>query len=258
MSEILGYEQRDAVVVITLNRPDSLNGFTAELNSDLLLAMERAQNDESVRAVVLRGAGRAFSAGADLNKGFSDERTLQGTLQYEYRPVMSTIAQMPKPVIAAVHGFAAGVGMSYALHCDLLIMADDAFLLSPFTTISLLPDGGLNWLLVRQLGYRRAFQVSIESERISAGRCLELGLANRLVPTDDLHGEAEEWAHALSRRAPLSLAATKKAMRFAVDNPWSSAYDLEAELQGMLGQSADSTEGVQAFFEKREPNFSGR
>jgi len=148
--------------------------------------------------------------------------------------------------------------LSIALQCDLLIMADNAFMLSPFTTISLVPDGGMNWLLVRQLGYRRAFQLSIESERIAADRCVELGLANKAVPAEDLQSAALEWAQALAQRAPLSIAATKKVMRYATDHDWASSYDLEAELQGDLLGSADNREGIQAFFEKRAPKFEGQ
>jgi 2-(1,2-epoxy-1,2-dihydrophenyl)acetyl-CoA isomerase len=155
-------------------------------------------------------------------------------------------------------GSAAGIGMSMALQCDLMIMADNAFLLSPFTTISLVPDGGLSWLLVRQLGYRRAFQLSAESERISAERCVELGLANKAVPAEMLGTAVMEWAQQLAKRAPLSLAATKKAMRFAMDNDWASAYQLEAKLQGELLGSEDNREGIEAFFEKRAPEFKGK
>ena len=137
-------------------------------------------------------------------------------------------------------------------------MADNAFLLSPFTTISLVPDGGLNWLLVRQLGYRRAFQLSVESERIPAARCVELGLANKAVPAEQLQAAALEWAEALTQRAPLSLAATKKAMRFAADNDWASSYSLEADLQGQLLGTEDNREGIQAFLENRAPKFTGK
>ena len=130
--------------------------------------------------------------------------------------------------------------------------------MSPFTTISLVPDGGLNWLLVRQLGYRRAFQLSVESERIPAERCVELGLANKAVPAEELQSAALEWAQKLAKRAPLSMAATKKVMRFAADNDWAAAYDIEAELQGQLLGSDDNQEGIQAFFEKRAPRFTGK
>ncbi len=257
MSDIVKYEQQGSIAVITINRPDSMNAFTTQLSADLQLKLEKAHSDGSVRVVVLTGAGRCFSAGADLKSGF-DGRSVYGKLQYEYRPVLSAVAAMPKPVIAAVAGSAAGIGMSLALQCDLLIMADNAFLLSPFATISLVADGGLNWQLVRQIGYRRAYQLSIESERIDAKRCVELGLANKAVPAEELQECAIDWAHDLSKRAPLSLAASKKAMRYAMDNDWASSFDLEAELQQTLVGSKDNVEGVQAFFEKRTPKFQGK
>jgi 2-(1,2-epoxy-1,2-dihydrophenyl)acetyl-CoA isomerase len=256
MGEIVRYERQDAVAVITLSRPDSMNAFNTELRAALQAAFDRARDDESVRVVVFTGEGRCFSAGADLKAGI--DRDVTEILQVEYRPIQEAIATIPKPVIAAVPGSAAGIGMSMALQCDLLIMADNAFLLSPFTTISLVPDGGLNWMLVRQLGYRRAFQLSVECERISAQRCVELGLANKAVPADALMDAALEWAHALAARAPLSLAATKKAMRFAMDHEWAAAYDVEAQLQGELLGTDDNREGISAFLEKRAPEFKGK
>ncbi len=256
MSDIVKYDQHDAVAVITLHRPDSMNAFDTDLRAAVVAAFARARDDESVRVVVFTGEGRCFSAGADLKAGI--ERDVREILESEYRPVLEAIASIPKPVIAAVPGSAAGIGFSMALHCDLMIMADNAFLLSPFTTISLVPDGGLNWLLVRQLGYRRAFQLSVESERISAERCVELGLANKSVPAEQLQSAALEWAETLANRAPLSMAATKKVMRFAVDNDWASSYSLEADLQGQLLGSEDNREGIEAFFEKRRPQFKGK
>ena len=256
--ETVRYRKDGAIAIITLHRPDSLNAFTTELRRDMLAAFVRAASDADVRAVILHGEGRCFSAGADLKDGMAVESSIQQVLQTEYRPVFDCIASMRQPVIAAVGGSAAGIGLSYALACDLLIMADDAFLLSPFSTISLVPDGGLNWQLVNQLGYRRAFQLSVEAERVGAQRCVELGLANRAVPADSLLDEAMSWAQSLAARAPLSLAATKKAMRHAASASWASTFDVEAALQDTLKESADCAEGVAAFFEKRKACFAGR
>jgi 2-(1,2-epoxy-1,2-dihydrophenyl)acetyl-CoA isomerase len=257
MGDLVNVEVVDAVAVIALNRPDNLNAFTSELRADLAQALNDVACDDSVRVVVLTGEGRCFSAGADL-KDVSTGPPVNEQLQAEYRPVFAAIAKLPMPVIAAVPGFAAGIGMSLVLQCDLVIMAEDAFLLSPFSTISLVPDGGLNWMLVRHLGYKRAFQLSIEAERIDAARCLQLGLANRTAPADELRSAALEWAGALSQRAPLSLAATKKVMRHAMDNDWDSSYDLEAQLQNELLGSADNEEGIAAFLQKRKPEYKGK
>lgn len=256
--DTVSYEVDGAVATIALDRQDALNSFDETLRRDLLGAFEAAADDDAVRVAILTGKGRAFSAGADLKAGLSRTISVEETLQNEYRPIMERIIGMEKPVIAAINGSAAGIGLSFALQCDLAIMADNAFLLSPFSTISLVPDGGANWLLARQLGYKRAYQLAVEAERIDAERCLQWGLVNRVVPADDLLAEAQAWAASLAERAPLSLAATKKAMRHAMAGDWASTFDLEAGLQNELVGSDDNTEGVTAFFDKRKPKFTGK
>lgn len=251
-------ETVDQVATITINRPDAMNSFDAALRADLASALRDAAFDDAVRVIVLTGTGRSFSAGADLNAGLSDgSYTVEEQLLIEYRPIFDAVTRMKKPIIAAINGSAAGVGLSLALACDMVIMSDKAFLLSPFTTISLVPDGGCNWLLVHQLGYKKAFELSILSERIPAQTALDLGLVNRMVPADELLAEAHKLAEQVASRAPQSVSATKKTMRFASNHSFNETFEMEAELQRQLVGSPDNVEGINAFLEKREPKFKG-
>lgn len=258
MSETVLYQRHGRVAVVTLNRPEVLNAFNRQLAQELRDAMIRASADREVRAVVLRGAEGRFSAGADLKQGFPQDRRVEDMLNTEFRPILDMIAGMEKPVIAAVGGPAAGIGLSFALVCDLVMMAEDAYLLSPFAAIGIIPDGGATWLLVRQLGYHRAYQLCVEAERLPAQRCLELGLANRLVAAEQLDDESLAWAQQLAERAPLALARTKMAMRAAMNISLSEAIAYEAQLQNACIESEDAKEGVAAFLAKRKPEFKGK
>ena len=258
MSETVLYERHGRVAVVTMNRPEVLNAFDRQLAHELRDAMTRAAGEREVRAVVLRGAGGRFSAGADLKQGFPTDRRIEDLINTDFRPTLDMIAGMEKPVIAAVAGPAAGIGLSFALVCDLVMMADDAYLLSPFAAIGLIPDGGATWLLARQLGYHRAYQLCVESERVPAARCVELGVANRVVPAARLDEESLAWAESLAERAPLALARTKLAMRAAMNLSLSEAIAREAHLQTACLESDDAKEGIAAFVGKRRPEFKGR
>ena len=253
----VNYSQDELVVIISINRPEAMNSFNAELRSELLLALKKAVLADDIRAIIINGNGRNFSAGADLKDTNDAQKSLEEVLNNEYRPIFNLISDINIPVIASVHGSAAGIGLSLALCCDLMIMSDDAFLLAPFTSISLAPDGGMNWFLVHQLGYRKAFQVCIEAERIDAKYCVEYGLANKCVPAEDLFLETLAWARSIAKRAPLSVIATKKIMRYAASHSWSETYDMEVPTQQKLIDSNDFKEGVEAFIKKREPKFNG-
>ena len=251
------YETDGAVAVIMLNRPDALNSFDKEMRADLVEATGQARDDAAIRAVVLTGAGRCFSAGADLKAGFKTGAEVEQIINEEYKPSLVNITEMEKPVISAVNGFAAGIGLSFALACDLSVMGESAFLLSPFSSIGLIPDGGATWLLTAAMGYKNAYEMAVEGNRVSAQRCKELGLANNVVADDALLTTAKEWAVSLTKKAPLALARTKKMMRQAPALNYTDAITNEAALQRLCFDSADSKEGITAFLEKRAPKFTG-
>jgi len=254
----LRFEQSEGVATIQFNRPGSRNAFNQSLTDEVAAAIERAAEDDSIRAVILTGAGKGFSAGADLVDRESRWRNAEEGLMRGFLPSIDTIIGMPKPVIAAVNGAAAGIGAAFALAADLSVMADDAYLLLAFSNIGLVPDGGCHWLLSRTVGHKLAFQIAVEGERIPASRCLELGLCNRVVPAARLEAEAHAWAHRLAGRAPLSVRYTKEIMRSAAEGSFRESYRLEAIRQDVCAATEDHREGVAAFREKRPPRFRGR
>ena len=257
MSVVTYENPSDNIALITLNRPDALNAITGEVRVALLDAVCKASADDHVRAVVITGAGRAFCAGADL-KDLGGERIVEDVLNAEYGAFLNVIQSMEKPVISAINGPAAGIGFTLSITCDLRVMAEDAYQLSAFANIGLVPDGGLTWLLTHQIGYARAYQLAIEAEKITAEKSLALGLVNRIVPSGEAVKEALAWASSLAERAPISMGLAKKAFRASADQGLRNAMALEAMLQRQAIKTDDCKEGVAALFEKRKPAFKGR
>jgi len=253
--ETVKYEKKDSVALITFNRPDVRNAFNAKMTEDILEALVEAKNDSNIRAIVLTGEGLSFSAGADLSARDNKWSDTEAALIEGYLPSLKEIMEMPKPIISAVNGAAAGIGSAYAMACDLTVMSEEAYILQAFSNIGLIPDGGANWFLTNTVGYKLAYQIAIEGERIDAKRCLELGLVNKIVAGENLLSEAISWADKLSLRSSQSLSLTKKIMRKSVDSSYEDIYDLEAKTQNTLTGSEDNIEGITAFMEKRQPNF---
>lgn len=253
------WDRDDAVVTLTLNRPDRRNALSPQLDADLRDAFDAIATDADVRAVVLRGAGGSFCAGADLRilkDGISPD-DLYHHLTERYRPLIEAITTAQVPVLGALSGSAAGAGMALALACDLRVMADDAALIMAFSSIGFVPDAGTSFLLARQVGYSRAFALAAEAEPLRAERCLDLGLTNRVVPADDLDAAAHEWACRLAQRPTRALGLTKRALHHALTHSLRSTIEYEARLQTDALQTDDHEEGVAAFLEKRAPSFSG-
>ena len=253
--ETITYEVFENTATISFNRPEVRNAFNSKMIEDVLVALKEAEADKSIRCVILTGKGLGFSAGADLSSRDGDWKDTEDALIRGYMPSLQTIMNMPKPIISAVNGAAAGIGSAYAMACDLTIMADDAYILEAFSNIGLIPDGGANWFLTNTVGYKLAYQIAIEGERLAADRCFELGLANKVVPKDKLMNLAQDWASKLAKRSPQSLMHTKRVMRKAMNSEYEDIYKIEAKTQNKIIGSPDNIEGVQAFLEKRLPNF---
>lgn len=244
------------VALITLNRPEALNAITGAMRRDLKETLMAASADEAARAVVITGTGRGFCAGADVTDAGGG--LVEDILNAEYAAFLSIIQTMEKPVIAAINGPAAGIGMTLALTCDLRVMADDAYMMMAFANIGLVPDGGLSWLITREIGYARAYQLAVEAEKIEAARCLDWGLVNRVVRTGDVVANAVDWGASLSERAPVALALTKRSFRAAAQDGLRNAMAFEAMLQKTAIKTEDCMEGVAALMQKRKPKFKGR
>ncbi|MBL4892622.1 MAG: enoyl-CoA hydratase/isomerase family protein [Rhizobiaceae bacterium] len=253
---VVEYEVVGAVATITLNRPDAMNSFNRALRKDLLETIGKAEADENVRIVILRGEGRGFCAGADLTEERYQPVDVQ--LETEYKPILLAITEGNKIYIASVTGAAAGIGSALAMSCDMVFMSDDAYIYLAFAAIGLVPDGGSNWHLLNALGYMGAFEAIVEGRKITADECLKLRVANAVVPRDELKDYTNQRAEKLARGAPLAQAAVKRILRKAGSLSLSETMTMEAGEQGALIASEDFKNAVKAFFEKRKPEFFGK
>ncbi len=248
------------VATLTLNRPDHINAVDSTMRKELIAGTAELNADDTVRVVVLTGAGRAFCAGADLMEmgGVETGQQVEEILVSEYKPAIAAIAGATKPWIAAVNGPCAGIGSGFALACDLVVMAEDAFMYQAFGAIGLIPDGGATWHLTRILGPKRAYEMIVTGEKVGAQKCLDLGLCNRVVAPDQLLESAAAWAQELAGRSPLAQRYAKASVTFASGHDLLSVIDNEARLQRVCVDSEDAKEGILAFIEKRSANWKGR
>lgn len=250
--------------IIELNRPQRMNAWTPELARDLLAALGQVTAQENVRAVMLTGAGGAFSSGADLKEGGAGELGADGrpnvrkTLTELYHPVIKAIRELPKPVIAAVEGAAAGVGCSLALCCDLILASQSAYFLLAFVNVGLAPDGGSSLLVPSRVGMARAAEMAMLGERIPAEQALEWGLINRVTPDGHLREQATALLERLASGPTRSYAAVKRQLNAWLYANMEQQLALEADLQQEMVATDDFMEGVMAFLEKRPAKFVGR
>jgi len=260
-SETLAVALQGGVLRLTLNRPDKLNAFNDAMHGGLRAAFERAHAEPAVRAVLLTGAGRAFSAGQDL--GDRDPRQMDGrpdlghTLATFYNPLIRLIRSLEKPVVCAVNGVAAGAGANIAFACDIVLAARSARFIQAFAKIGLVPDSGGTWSLPRLLGEARAKGLALTGEPLDAETAAAWGLIWRAVDDAELMPQAEALAARLAAGPTRGIGLTKRAIQAAAGNTLDQQLDLERDLQREAGRSRDYAEGVAAFLDKRAPEFTG-
>ncbi|HJV03866.1 MAG TPA: enoyl-CoA hydratase-related protein [Actinomycetota bacterium] len=260
--EQIAFEPDGAVARITLNRPDKLNALTAVMSDELVDALGRVEREDGLRAVLLTGAGRGFCAGQDLTE--FDEAYRKGErpdirehLTRTYHRLIPAMTGLPKPIVCAVNGVAAGAGVSLALACDIRLAGASARFTQAFVKIGLIPDSGGTYLLPRAVGYAKALELSLTGDLLDAGTARDIGLVSQVVPDEDLTAEAGELAARLAAMPTRALGETKRLLQASLAPPLEEALAREAEAQARMSQTDDHLEGVMAFAEKREPRFRG-
>jgi 2-(1,2-epoxy-1,2-dihydrophenyl)acetyl-CoA isomerase len=261
--ETVRVEETDGVATVTLNRPDKLNAFNAEMHEALAAALDAAARETRIRAVLLTGAGRGFCAGQDLSARrqlleSGAKLDLGESIERYYNPLVRRLRALPKPVVCAVNGVAAGAGANLALACDIVIAARSASFIQAFAKIGLVPDSGGSWFLPRLVGEARARALLLLGDKVGAEDAAQWGMIWRVVDDAALMAEARELARRLARAPTRALGLIKRALLESGANPLDAQLDLERDLQREAGVGEDYREGVTAFLEKREPQFTGR
>ena len=258
MPDIL-LENKDHVATITLNRPDRLNAISGEMLNRLSEILLEADHDADVRVILLTGAGRGFCAGLDLKDVASGDANIQGAsgaLKIGQMPPF-VLHRIDTPVVCALNGPASGYGMDMALGCDIIIASEHAVFAPPVRR-GVVPESGGTWLLPRLIGWHKACEVTLLARKLDAAEIERLGLANKIVPHDELLAEAQRWAEELAHNAPLAVAAAKRSMRLGLESSFdANSYHVMAELL-QLFNSKDFAEGLASFLEKREAKYEGR
>lgn len=260
--DVLIKYQDSGLMTLRLNRPDCLNSFNLELLSELSKAFDDIATDNSIRAVMVTGTGRGFCTGADLSEAqtsFKDQPGMDmsdGLLEY-YDPLILKMTRLPKPIIAAVNGVAAGAGCSFALGCDIVIAGDKASFLQAFGRIGVVPDMGATWHLPRLVGQAKAMGLAMLADEISALDAERMGLIWNVVPHEDLMNEATKIGHRLAKSPTQALASMKLMIRASLENTLERQLEMESRYQSLASRSHDFKEGVTAFLEKRKPHYKG-
>ena len=255
-------EVEQGVMTITLNRPDRLNSFNDLMHQQLAACLTQAERDENVRCLLITGAGRGFCAGQDLNDRNVDPSgpapDLGLSVERFYNPLVRRLAALPKPVIAAVNGVAAGAGATLALGCDIVLAARSANFVMAFSKLGLVPDCGGSWFLPRVAGRARAMGLALLGEKLSAEQAAQWGMIWQLVEDAELADTSRQLARHLATQPTFGLGLIKKALQVSETNGLDAQLDLERDYQRLAGRSDDYREGVSAFLTKRPPQFSGK
>jgi len=257
--ETILYQLDEGVLTITLNRPDVLNAFNRKMTDEIQGALKKAERDPEVRCIVFTGAGRAFSSGEDLKARQADGVVGFGsTLRDRYNPIVLKMRNIEKPVIGAINGVAAGAGCSVALACDLRIISDKASFIEVFVRIGLVPDSGSSFFLPRLVGMARALEIAFTGDSVSAEEAYRIGLANRLVPAEELESATRELALRLAKGPTKAIGLAKRTINRALSMDLEQLLEYEVFAQEAAGASEDFKEGLAAFLEKRTPNYTGK